>query len=244
MNNLISQVQKIGMSDKSAKVYLAALELGDSTIQQLANKSGIKRTTLYYLLDELLQFGALKQTVRRKKTYYIAESPAGLLKRTRERISEFEDVLPQLENFQNRIHKKPRTYFLFGAIGFKQAWDKIFESKSRTYSIITEGENFLDFVKEKYIINEIIQTKKALGFQSRQIITESTYAKKIVLKDKIENRTSKIVPIYYKFPFTTVIGDDVIVFISSKFDNSIMIVENMDLVKTFKNMFDLIWKSN
>jgi sugar-specific transcriptional regulator TrmB len=52
MTKDIKLIQNMGFSDKAAKVYLAALELGESTVQTLAKKSGLKRTTIYYVLTE------------------------------------------------------------------------------------------------------------------------------------------------------------------------------------------------
>src|SRR5688572_4663392 len=107
-----------GLSDKPSRVYLAALVLGGATVQQLAKAAGLKRTTIYYTLEELLRLGAVVETRRNKKTYYIAEEPAGLLKAARKRVADFEDNLDELEEKKNSIYKVPRVYFLYGPQGF------------------------------------------------------------------------------------------------------------------------------
>jgi len=243
MPNLVEITRNLGLTTKAAKIYLAALELGEATVQQLAQKSELKRTTLYYILNELIETGALIYTKAGKKSYYIPEQPANLLKRARERISNFEDSLNFLENKIGYINKRPRVYFLYGSSGFKQVWDLILNTKEKEYRIITQGENFLDYVKERYIVDEIIAKKKKLNVLSKQLISDSAYARKIVAKDSKENRVSKTLPPAYKIPFTEIITESLVAFISPKFNNMIFVVENYDFSKTRKSLFEALWYS-
>jgi sugar-specific transcriptional regulator TrmB len=240
---IVNALRNIGLSDKAAKVYLAALELGEATVQQLADKADLKRTTVYYTIDELIGVGALLETERRKKTFYLAVPPAQLLKSIEERLKEFESFVPLLESQKGTPPSRPRVYFLHGPAGFKQVWDKIFESGDKEYCIITQGENFLDFVKEKYILDEIIKKKRKLGIRSRQLICDSPYARDILAKDFTENRESKLLPPRYQFPFTEIVCGPLVVFISPRFENMLFIVENPSFAKTQKLLFDLIWNS-
>jgi hypothetical protein len=194
-------------------------------------------------LDELVEAGALICTKTGKKTYYVPELPSTLLQNAKEKIANFEESLKLLEDKASHVNKKPRVYFLYGSAGFKQAWDMILNTKEKEYRIITEGENFLDYVKEKYIVDEIINKKKKLGVLSRQLITASTYAKQIIAKDSRENRISKLLPAIYKLPFTEIITESMVVFISPRFNNMIFIVENDAFSKTRRSIFETLWNS-
>lgn len=243
MKDIIELVKNVGLSEKAAKVYLACLEMGEGTIQDLARQAKIKRTTIYYLLTELIENGALVETRRNKKSFYIATHPRDLLKFAKARIRETEEALPFLEEKHHAIFEKPRLYFLFGPQGFKQIWDMIFASKEKEYCLITEGESFLDFVKEKYILDEIIKKKKDLGIRSKQIISDSEYARKIVAKDARENRASKILPkTVGKLPFTEVICGNFVAFISPRFENNLFVVEDALFAKTRQSVFDALWE--
>ncbi len=241
MSDLVQVVKKLGLNTKAAKIYLAALELGEASVQELATRSKLKRTTLYYILEELIEAGVLICTRAGRKTYYTAEQPATLLKNAKDNIADFEDFIDLLEDKASLIRKKPRIYFLYGAMGFKQAWNMILSTKEKEYRIITEGINFLDYVKEKYIVNELIAKKKKLGVSSKQLITNSEYARAIVAKDAKENRVSKILPAIYKLPFTEIITESVVAFISPRFGNMIFIVEDESFSKTRKSMFEITW---
>ncbi|OGZ95212.1 MAG: hypothetical protein A3I44_04465 [Candidatus Sungbacteria bacterium RIFCSPLOWO2_02_FULL_51_17] len=243
MVDLVGIIKNLGLTTKAARVYLAALELGEASVQELAAKAKIKRTTLYYILEELIETGVLISTKTGKRVRYVPEEPATLLKNARGKIADFEESLVLLEEKAAYIRRKPRVYFLYGASGFKQVWDMILGAKHKEYRILTEGENFLEYAKEKYIIQEIIAKKKKLGISSRQLITPSEYAKKIIAKDATENRVSKLLPPGYALPFTEIIGEGLVAFISPRFNNMIFIVENDAFAKTRKSVFDLLWNS-
>jgi len=53
MNQLNETLLQMGLNEKEAKVYLACLELGGATIAEIAEKSGVKRTSIYNFLEEL-----------------------------------------------------------------------------------------------------------------------------------------------------------------------------------------------
>lgn len=243
MSNLIEIIKNLGLSTKAAKVYLSALELGEASVQQLAEKSGLKRTTLYYLLEELIESGVIIYTKTGKKVYYVAEQPATLLKIAREKIYSFENSIGILEDKIGQINRKPRVYFLYGTAGFKQVWDMILDTKEKEYRIVTEGEHFLDYVREKYIVDEIVAKKKELGVSSKQLITSSPYAKEVIAKDVRENRVSKLLPSSCKLPFTEIITESMVAFISPRFNNMIFIVENESFSKTRRSIFDALWES-
>ncbi|MBI3633581.1 MAG: hypothetical protein HY226_04785 [Candidatus Vogelbacteria bacterium] len=243
MTDLTGIVKNLGLSDKAAKIYIAAMALGEASVQQLAETSKLKRTSLYYILDGLIDSGVLIAAKTGKKIRYIPEQPETLLKIIKERVSNFENSVQALEQTAGHTNRKPRVYFLFGPAGFKQVWDMILKTKEKEFRIITEGENFLDYAKEKYILDEIITKKKKLGVRSKQLITDSQYAKSIVAKDIRENRVSKFLPDIYKLPFTEIITESIVAFISPRFSNMIFIVENDAFSKTRKSIFESLWQS-
>jgi hypothetical protein len=202
MKKTTKLIEQIGFSPKAAQVYVAALELGESTVQLLAEKSGLKRTT----------------------------------------ITEADDSIAELEALQHAVYKKPRLYFLYGPGGFKQIWEMIFTTKSKHFMIMTDGVSFLDFVKEKYILDENIRKKRELGISSHQIIVDSEYARKIVAKDVRENRQSKLLSRTTNLPFTKVISDSFVAFISPRWDNTLFVVENHQFAETEANVFKALWE--
>ncbi len=85
------------MSDNETKVYLAALELGQATVQELGKKSGVKRTTVYTAIDGLKEKGIISQIKKGVKTFLIAESPEVLGQIADRRAQMFKESLPEVK---------------------------------------------------------------------------------------------------------------------------------------------------
>lgn len=123
---MIEILLKLGLSDKQARVYLATLELGEDTVQNVAEKSGVKRVTVYVILDELMKLGLVSSVERGKKTVFIAENPeelANLLEAQKREIDDkkiyLKDLVPQLKAIYNAQEKKPEVRYFQGADGLE-----------------------------------------------------------------------------------------------------------------------------
>lgn len=80
MQSLIATLEQFGIEEKQAKVYLATLELGQATVHELSEKSGIKRTSIYNFLEEMKNRGLLLEIELKGKTILIAEDPNNVKK--------------------------------------------------------------------------------------------------------------------------------------------------------------------
>jgi sugar-specific transcriptional regulator TrmB len=148
--NLLEKIKKFGLSHNEAAVYLALLELGQSSVTKISSEAGLNRTTSYDILENLCQFGLVYRVKAGQKTY-IAEPPAVLKnflnnkRRTIEKnLNELEDILPDL----NAIHKtelKPTIKFVKGEEAMKKMYYHVLEAKSPIYSVLNlknYGEDF------------------------------------------------------------------------------------------------------
>ncbi len=105
---LNKELEKIGLNKKEAKVYLACLELFESTIGQISRKSGVKRTTVYDVVDSLKKKGLLSSLSKNQRTYYYAENPKKLERSLDEKKQILENAMPELMSLANMLDKKPK----------------------------------------------------------------------------------------------------------------------------------------
>lgn len=75
---LATKLQAVGLSDKQAKVYVAALFLGPSPVQKIAQQADVKRATTYVILDELEKMGLVSESTEGNKTVFVAETPEAI----------------------------------------------------------------------------------------------------------------------------------------------------------------------
>jgi predicted DNA-binding transcriptional regulator len=96
MNDIADSLQKIGLSDKEAKIYLALLKFGEASVSDIAEEGGIKRPTAYLILDELRKKGLVIKIPYAKKIMFKAKTPDDLYEQSISNINQFEKVLPRL----------------------------------------------------------------------------------------------------------------------------------------------------
>lgn len=96
----MSALGSIGLSQYESKCFLASLELGPSTINQIGITAGVPRTKVYGAVKKLVERGLIEQSEENPKVY-IARSPKDflipLLEKESKRIKESLEALTELE---------------------------------------------------------------------------------------------------------------------------------------------------
>lgn len=108
-------LHQAGLSPKEAKTYLALLELGASTIKPVADRAGIKRTSIYNFIDRLIERGLISRSTVRGRSVYQAKSPERLVDLQRDALRDLERALPEFAARANSATDKPRMSYFEGS---------------------------------------------------------------------------------------------------------------------------------
>lgn len=126
-------LEEIGLSEKEAKIYLALLQVDSSSIQDLAEKTGINRTTVYPVLESLEKKGLVSETHVGKKVFYVAAPPERLetyVERQRvlfeEKAKRLEDIIPQIKSIQREQGERPVVKYFEGRDGTISAFEEFY----------------------------------------------------------------------------------------------------------------------
>ncbi len=140
---------ELGLTDKEACVYLAMLELGPAAVQDIAKKADVNRTTVYMLLEDLMQRGLATVSVRDKRTLYTAESPARLSHMLdtahldiQSKKQKLQDAMPYFLALFNAIEDKPQVRFFEGEDGISSAREAMMtepDAEFLSFTAIDEG---------------------------------------------------------------------------------------------------------
>ena len=82
---IVTQLMQFGFTLAQAKLYWAGLKLGPELMARLAKLAGLRRTTVYYMMDELIRRRFFEKRKVGKRIYYRAVSLEQLLKMSQER---------------------------------------------------------------------------------------------------------------------------------------------------------------
>ncbi len=196
-------LQKIGLNEKEAKLYLAGLQLGPATIQDLAAESAIKRTTIYEIINSLREKKLVNASQQGKKKVFIMEEPdnVGLFLKQRENI--FKQILPELEALKNNVAKKPAVRIYEGKLGLEKIYDDMIKKPGDIMALAAPKDlispTIIDFLQHDWEPRRI-----ASGIKMRRVNINLTGDSK---KDyKISPRPEELEQVKYlpvdDYPFT------------------------------------------
>ncbi len=240
---LEQDLKTIGLDEKEAKVYLAALELGPTSIQLLTQKSGIKRSTVYEMLKSLSGKGLVSESTKGKRPVIIASEPENLKRSLKSKEQLLNDILPELRSICNIGFIKPGITFYEGKEELKRIyWDTLSTKEKTTYWISpiqsiseTLGEDFLNkYVEER--------TRRKIWAKSIHITSRKAQYKYIEPQfHKKTLREMRFTPIEINIPDTIVIYDNKVAVMSSRKEGFGFVVESGDYAKTMRIFHDLLW---
>lgn len=245
---MINQLKSIGLSDKQAKVYLAMLELGPSTILQISAKSGINRPTTYVQIEFLKKIGLVSTQTKGKKQLFIAEDPehfANLIENEKRELDNKKEniakILPELKTLFNLSGEKPQVRFFEGKEGLLSMQEDFLKSKDKLILSIASADDVLNLFPDhpKTYIEKRIKKKI-----KTKLIYTSSHGDFLKEKDKEVLRESKYVP-SDKLPIDVdlTIYDDKVGVAALKGRISGAIIQHKEIANSFRSLFHLVWNS-
>jgi len=233
-------LEQFGLEGKKADVYLACLELGSATVIEIARKAGIKRTTCYDILLDLMEKSLVSETYKGKKRIFIGEDPEKIKKRLQEKERLLSEILPQLKSIHNIKGGRPKIRFYEGQEGLKEVYNDTLNYSGEilmfaSYHIVSAlGKDWADNYIKKRVQKEI--NVRAI-MPGTELLT-----KEFLSHDQEQRRMTKIIN-PKKYPFSieiNIYGHQKIALMSSQEQTGI-IIEGSEIYKTLRLIFELIW---
>lgn len=235
-------LEQFGLNNKKAKVYLICLELGLSTVQNIAKRSEIKRPTVYDILEDLIEKGLVSQVAKGKKRYFLAEDPEKLKLILKEKEGLLEEVLPQLKSIYNLPTKKPKIRFYEGVEGIKTIWEETLRSKNKEILGIAPPRDVYELLGIDFI-KWYVHSRAKLGIKTKTIrIKSKEEREKYFMKHKEELREMRYAPESIVIPCTIIIYNDKVGIISSKKERFGFVIESQEFSQTMKIFFEMLWR--
>lgn len=143
IDNMLDLLNQIGLDDGGARVYVALLELGPSTVSEITKKAGITRTLGYVVLEKLATIGLVDQVSGRgTKKIFTAQHPRSLVQYAKNRknqmerdLNAVEKQLPDLVSLY-KFAEKPIIRYAEGQDGVKNIFNETLESETEILSIL------------------------------------------------------------------------------------------------------------
>jgi len=235
MKDLVTSLQKTGLSEKESLVYLTLLKYGTASVSTISRNAGIKRPTTYVILDELWKKSLVIEVPDSKKTIYQAKSPDDFYDMQKRKFNSFKESLPELRSVYSDRHDIKTLHFE-GDEGLEEALfykiDQLENSEVFGFWAATKDlpQKSLDI---SYKWNEELR-KRNIALKGFTPEDEGTKGFKEKYNSLIELMPGTIYSSEASIDIT-----DLFIRITDLHKKTVVIVENPRLAKTVRAIFDL-----
>ncbi len=236
-NNML---EEFGLTKTEENVYLALLRTGESNAASIIKRTQLHRTTIYDVLDRLIEKGFVSYIIKNKIKWYSPAKPSKFLDIASEDKKKAEEkhrlaikVIEKIKDIEKINENKTNAQIFVGLKGQKTIMNDIIETGKDFYIFGSEGraEDSLPLYTEKWA-----NQRRSKKIHAKIIATRGSNAPLWTLNE------IRYVPKEYQSPATTMIyGDKVALFVQ---DNPVLIIliESKMLAKSYISYFNLLWK--
>lgn len=237
----LAAIEQLGIPASHAKIYLAALQMGEANASELAKKVGMPRTTVKDLVETMHKQGLIDYYIRRGKRYWTARSPRKVLDFLKEKVSMAEALLPQLEKLERKDAARPTVQLFLGLEEVRHIFADILQTKHHIKALFP-WEEFTDTVGQQFI--DDFNEWRRKHFLKVQVIvpkTPATIAAKT--KDAEQQGHMRFLPaeVPLKGIFNCVYGDRVAIITLGRRQPSGMIIKDASAAYMQALYFNSLW---
>lgn len=232
----------LGFHESEARFYVAALELGQAPVADVARTAGISRTNGYAVFARLLEQGLLVEVGgASKKTMLIAaEEPEHLLELFEARRRKLAALLPELKSLHNRSRSKPRVRFYQGLDGIKLVLNDTLAARDKQLLGILSMRDLYE-VPGRDWMEDLVRRRIAAGVLLRVIRSPAKDVPTIWPQSAGDLRDVRFAPSQFVFAMTSYIYDDKVALISSRRENFAMTIESEEFATMQRHLFEMFW---
>lgn len=141
----------IGLLPSEVSVYLSALELGPSSIQNIAKKAGISRTATYEAVEMLQNRGLISSSSSGKHSLFSAEDPERIVSYMQSEQQRFQALMTDVGRSVESMRLisggiRPTVRVFEGEEALRAYYDHVAQVKPRDFSEITNVDDVYQFL--------------------------------------------------------------------------------------------------
>lgn len=244
---LLHTLSTLGLSEKEAEIYLTSLSLGSSSILQIARTCGIKRTTIYSLVESLRQKGLLTIEIRGFKQYFVAEHPEKLEFLLEEKRQKLNQTLPELTALYNLKGNEGIIKYYEGIPAIKSIYENLLKEMRphEDYLVMSKPDDWIKWDKEFFLNFLFRRGEIARGIDVRiRSLLQKTPRSEIMQKEQSAYfQTVKLLPPKTNLSTNLVILPKKVVIHQLHPPIIAIVIENPSIIQMHREMFEIMWES-
>lgn len=248
IRNSIESLNRFGLSDSEATVYLSLLENGPSSVMDLSSNISIKRSTTHNIVEDLIKLGLVTETFVGSKRKVVAEHPERLksiIENKKYELRQLEDNAPQLINTLNKVipREKDTTNveikYYKGITNVMSIYNE--SAKARDFRAYVNCEKLTHFFPGN--VDKFLEAhSKRKDMNVREIMENSEASRAYARRMPKKRYFCKIVPEGFNLSVIDyMMFDGKVAIINLKENASGIMITNDDYYDNAKEIFDLVW---
>lgn len=246
MQNIISQLEVVGLSEKSALTFTALLRLQEASAHQIATEAKLERTTIYKILDDLVEKELAEKSIKGKRTIFIAKPPTNLKILLEKQEGILGQLLPILSAMQGKKTVKPIVRFYENIDAIKQSLIDTLNCQEKIRRDFASVESIVDLLGQRFIDHQIEErVKRGIEVRSLRCVSRESDVENKDWYLRKENkeilREVRYLPQKWSFEPVIFIHDNTVTIISSQKECYSLVIESKELSQALKILFDIAW---
>ena len=125
---ITAALEELGLTPAEAKAYLVLLENGPLRTGRIIKLSKLQSSTIYHALDSLSHKGLVTHVLVGKIKTFRSQQPEVFRQFMRERLEDFEEILPELKRLEQRQGEQKSARVYEGMRGLKNAYQDVLDT--------------------------------------------------------------------------------------------------------------------
>ena len=243
--SLRTLLRRIGLEEKEAEVYLAALTLKSARATDIAKLAKQSRSHAYLMLRALEKRGLVAEIDRGKVLHFVAEPPESLLTYLENQEEEIrsirtiaEGALPQLKSLTQPLVDQPHVTLLHGLDGMKQVYRAVLKNE---FIALFNPQAMYDAFGGN-VVTKLFG--KNVQLRGRDLLVDNSDAKRYMSEmTQGEEYKIRLLSKSTVFGTDTIVYENTVAMFSYDSDRTIVRIQNQNIADSFRVWFEVLWEN-
>ncbi|MBX7143915.1 MAG: hypothetical protein K1X79_05640 [Oligoflexia bacterium] len=233
----------LGLAEHEASTYLAMLSLGQTSVLRISRASGVKRTTIYSVIESLQQRGLVRLEQRGFKRYFVAEAPEKLESILEQRRDALHAALPEFQAVYNLGASDSLIKYYHGVEAVKSVYEDLLRSvkPGDDYLIVSNPDQWFKLAPEFF--TDFLARRARMPLKVRTLFQEDEWGRQRQKSGIDSNQEIRFLPKGTSLTTNLVIVPTRVVVHQLIPPVMAIVIENRSIIQLHRETFEIMWKS-
>ena len=245
----MEQLKFLGCNDREATIYLHCLQVGPSSVQDIARKLRQNRITVHSAVEQMQAKGLLFETRKSKRRFIVAEEPVGLLRLFQKKENEMrlarsnlEHAVQLLSTVQGIDHSIPAVKLYEEVDGFKKMLEETLEARGEV--LVYSNVDLLSKLVGVQHLEQYFRQRSRKNIHTRLIFPPCDFADLVKAKTRDYKIQVRLLPRDMQWRSGIFAWNESLALMSyTEQKLTCTIIENKDIAYFYRNIiFELCWE--